>query len=346
VIAIVGGGTALVGDPSGKSDMRQMLTLEQIDENMAGIKKQLACFIDLSDPKKGLILNNADWLKELRYLEFLRDIGPHFSVNRMLTAECFKQRLEKGLSFLEFNYMLLQSYDFLHLYRTQHCTLQMGGDDQWSNMLGGMELIRRLVPGGKAFCLTFPLLTTSDGKKMGKTEKGAVWLDKERTSPYEYFQFWRNVEDSKVQDCLAYFTDLPMDEVRRLGALKDAAINEAKVVLAFEATRLLHGETEAQLAREAAAKLFSGEAGHGNEPEVSIPRATVEVGLEILEFLVATGIAPSKSEARRIVTQGGLVMNGQKVEDINYKVSVQDFKGTEGCLVRKGKKHYYRCRIS
>jgi len=244
-----------------------MLTRDQIRANMDGIKRQLAKFIDMSDPARGLILDNADWLASLNYLDFLREIGPHFSVNRMLTAECFKQRLEKGLSFLEFNYMLLQSYDFLHLYRAEHCSLQMGGDDQWSNMLGGMELVRRLVPQGKAFCLTFPLLTTSDGRKMGKTEKGAVWLDGERTSPYEYFQFWRNVEDAKVKDCLAYFTELPMDEVESLGRLEGAAINEAKVVLAYEATRLLHGEKEAVAAREAAAQLFSGGAGHGDAPE-------------------------------------------------------------------------------
>ena len=346
VIAVVGGGTALVGDPSGKSDMRQMLTREQIDTNMAGIKQQLERFVDMSDPSRGIILNNADWLVPLHYLEFLREIGPHFSVNRMLTAECFRQRLEKGLSFLEFNYMLLQSYDFLHLYREQACTIQMGGDDQWSNILGGMELVRRLVPNGKSFCITFPLLTTSDGKKMGKTEKGAVWLDADRTSPYEYFQFWRNVEDAKIRDCLAYFTELPMTEVDRLGQLAGAAINEAKVVLAYEATRLLHGEKEAILAREAAAQLFAGVSGHGNEPEVVIDRKVLGDGLEVLEFLVITGIAPSKSEARRLVAQGGLVINGQKVEDMSYRVTPNDFLGAEGCLIRKGKKHHYRSRIS
>lgn len=346
VIAIVGGGTGLVGDPSGKSDMRQMLTREQIRINMQGIKDQLTKFIDLSDPARGIVLDNADWLASLNYLEFLREIGPHFSVNRMLTAECFKQRLEKGLSFLEFNYMLLQSYDFLHLYRTEHCSLQMGGDDQWSNMLGGMELVRRLVPQGKAFCLTFPLLTTSDGRKMGKTEKGAVWLDGERTSPYEYFQFWRNVEDAKVKDCLAYFTDLPMEEVARLGALQGAAINEAKVVLAYEATRLLHGEKEAETAREAASQLFSGGGGHGDAPEVFISREALGEGLDVVDFLVATTIVPSKSEGRRLVSQGGLVINGQKVQDMSYRITEKDFHGAEGCLIRKGKKHYYRSIIS
>jgi tyrosyl-tRNA synthetase len=242
--------------------------------------------------------------------------------------------------------MLLQSYDFLHLYREQACTIQMGGDDQWSNILGGMELVRRLVPNGKSFCITFPLLTTSDGKKMGKTEKGAVWLDADRTSPYEYFQFWRNVEDAKIRDCLAYFTELPMTEVDRLGQLAGAAINEAKVVLAYEATRLLHGEKEASLAREAAAQLFAGASGHGNEPEVVIDRKVLGDGLEVLEFLVITGIAPSKSEARRLVAQGGLVINGQKVEDMSYRVTPNDFLGAEGCLIRKGKKHHYRSRIS
>jgi tyrosyl-tRNA synthetase len=222
----------------------------------------------------------------------------------------------------------------------------MGGDDQWSNMLGGMELVRRLVPQGKAFCLTFPLLTTSDGRKMGKTEKGAVWLDGDRTTPYEYFQFWRNVEDAKVKDCLAYFTDLPMEEVDRLGALQGAAINEAKVVLAYEATRLLHGEKEAKMAREAASQLFSGREGGGDAPEVFIERQALGAGLDVVDFLVATAIVPSKSEGRRLVSQGGLVINGQKVQDMSYRITEKDFNGVEGCLIRKGKKHYYRSRIS
>lgn len=346
-IVVVGGGTALVGDPTGKTDMRQMLTVEGIASNLIGIKAQLGKFLDFSSPAKALMVNNYDWLKPLNYMELLREIGPHFSVNRMLTAECFKQRLEKGLSFLEFNYMILQSYDFLHLYRQETCTLQMGGDDQWSNILAGMELVRRLE-SAKAFCLTTPLLVTSDGKKMGKTEKGAVWLDPELTSPYEYFQFWRNVEDATVGKCLAYFTELPMVEVQRLAFLPGAQINDAKVVLAFEATKMVHGEAEAAKARETAAQLFTqGTAiGSGNEPEVEMARATLGSGLNVVDFLVAAQVVPSKSEGRRLVSQGGLAIHGEKVEDMGYLVTERDFRGAEGCLVRKGKKHYYRIRFS
>ncbi len=344
VIAVVGGATAMVGDPSGKTDMRQMLTTERIAENMVGIKKQLAKFIDFSSPDKAVLLNNADWLLPLKYIDFLREIGPHFSVNRMLTAECFRQRLEKGLSFLEFNYMLLQSYDFLHLYRAENCSLQIGGDDQWSNILAGMELVRRLSHG-KAFCITTPLLTTSDGKKMGKTEKGAVWLDPELTPPYEYFQYWRNVEDAVVKNCLSYFTELPMSEVNRLAALEGAGINEAKKVLAFEATRLLHGEEAARAARDSAEQLFAGGAAAGNEPEAVISRSDFADGMLILDFLVAATVAPSKGEARRLVQQGGIVINGVKVADQNLRIVGSVFNGNEGCLVRKGKKHYLRVRL-
>lgn len=343
VVAVVGGGTALVGDPTGKTDMRQMLTIERINDNMLGIKAQLAKFLDFSTSKKAIMVNNADWLEPLNYLTFLRDIGPHFSVNRMLTAECFKQRLEKGLSFLEFNYMLLQSYDFLHLYRTESCTLQMGGDDQWSNILAGMELVRRLS-SGHAFCLTTPLLTTSDGRKMGKTEKGAVWLDAAQTSPYEYFQFWRNVEDQAVERCLAFFTELPMDDIRRLAALKDAAINDAKVILAFETTKLLHGEAAAVEARATAGQLFAGGGAGGNEPELKIARASLP--LSVVDFLALAEVVPSKAEARRLVAQGGLAINGEKVDDINYQVALSAFDPASGCLVKKGKKHYFRIRFS
>ncbi len=346
VIVVVGGGTVMVGDPTGKSELRQMLTPETIANNMVGIKKQLAHFIDFSSPSRAIMVNNYDWLGSLNYLEFLREIGPHFSVNRMLTAECFKQRLEKGLSFLEFNYMLLQSYDFLHLYRKEKCTLQMGGDDQWSNILAGMELVRRLA-GGKAFCLTTPLLTTSDGRKMGKTEKGAVWLDGTLTSPYDYFQYWRNVEDSVVSNCLAYFTELPMAEVNRLASLSGAGINEAKKVLAYEATRMLHGQEAADQAALAAQKLFAGGAGAGgNEPEVFVGAADIHGGIGVLDLLVKTKIVPSKAEARRLVEQGGLAINGEKVDDIHVKITDSDFKGDSGCLVKKGKKHYFRLRLS
>lgn len=346
VIAIVGGGTALIGDPTGKTDMRQMLTGDSIRENMAGIKAQIGKFVDFATPAQGIMLNNADWLFKLEYLPFLREIGPHFSVNRMLTADCFKQRLEKGLSFLEFNYMLLQAYDFLHLYRTEACTIQMGGDDQWSNILAGMELVRRFTQG-KAFAITTPLWTTPDGRKMGKTEKGAVWLDGVQTSPYEYFQFWRNVDDAVVANSLAIFTELPMDEVRRLGALKDAQINDAKIVLAYECTRLLHGQEAADAARASAQQLFGGGAAPGgNEPEVLLTRSQLGQGLNVIDFLVLTAIVPSKAEGRRLVQQGGLSINGEKVEDMAYVVTESLFKGAEGCLVKKGKKHYYRTRIS
>ncbi|MBM4252548.1 MAG: tyrosine--tRNA ligase [Deltaproteobacteria bacterium] len=346
VVVVVGGGTVMVGDPTGKSELRQMLTAETITNNMVGIKKQLAHFIDFSSPARAVMVNNYDWLGPLNYLDFLREIGPHFSVNRMLTAECFKQRLEKGLSFLEFNYMLLQSYDFLHLYRQERCTLQMGGDDQWSNILAGMELVRRLA-GGKAFCLTTPLLTTSDGRKMGKTEKGAVWLDGTLTSPYDYFQYWRNVEDSVVGNCLAYFTELPMAEVSRLAALPGAGINEAKKVLAFEATRLLHGKEAAEQAALAAEKLFAGGvAAGGNEPEVLLAASDLGEGLGVLDLLVKTKVVPSKAEARRLVEQGGLAINGEKVDDIHVKIGKSAFKGDAGCLVKKGKKHYFRLRLS
>jgi len=346
VIVVVGGGTVMVGDPTGKTEMRQMLTPAVINQNMVGIQKQLSHFIDFSSPAKAIMVNNYDWLGSLNYLEFLREIGPHFSVNRMLTAECFKQRLEKGLSFLEFNYMLLQSYDFLHLYRQEQCTLQMGGDDQWSNILAGMELVRRLG-GGKAFCLTTPLLTTSDGRKMGKTEKGAVWLDPNLTSPYDYFQYWRNVEDAVVGNCLAYFTELPMAEVHRLAALPGAAINEAKTVLAYEATRLLHGQVAADQARGAASKLFAGGGGEsGGEPELSISAAIFGGGMTVVDLLLATKIMPSKSEARRLIEQGGLAINGEKIEDMNARIGREAFQDGAGCLVKKGKKHYYRLKIS
>jgi tyrosyl-tRNA synthetase len=374
VIAIGGGGTALVGDPTGKSEMRQLLTKDQINSNLVGIKKQLGVFLDFeahatdstlgaasSDPHKGgfqgpkgWVLNNVDWLQSLNYLEFLRDIGPHFSVNRMLTAECFKQRLEKGLSFLEFNYMLLQSYDFLHLNRNYGCTIQIGGDDQWSNILGGMELIRRMGDGSQAFCLTMPLLTTTDGRKMGKTEKGAVWLDGNLTSPYEYFQYWRNVEDAKVGECLAYFTELPMDEVRRLRALPGAQINQAKEILAFETTKILHGEKAAEEALKAAKNLFgggrggvspSGEEGNFDEPLVEISENDLQNGLDILELLRLCGLATSRGEARRLVTQGGVTLNSKEITDPGYRLTHQDFESPQGGLIRKGKKAYRRLKL-
>ena len=335
-ICLIGGGTAMVGDPSGKTDMRKMMTPETIEQNGECFKKQMARFIDFSEDK-AVMANNADWLMQLNYVGFLREIGAHFSVNRMLTAECFKQRLEKGLSFLEFNYMIMQGYDFLELNRRYGCVMQMGGDDQWSNILAGADLIRR-KESKAAFGLTFTLLTKSDGKKMGKTEKGALWLDPEKTSPYEFYQYWRNVDDADVQKCLSLLTFLPMEEVRRLGALKDQAINEAKKVLAFEVTKLVHGEAEAAKAKEAAEALFGGAGALDNAPTVKIAQA--QLGGKIIDIMAEGGIIASKSEGRRLVQQGGLLLGDAKVTDLDAVLTAQDF--TDGSvLLRKGKKSYF-----
>jgi tyrosyl-tRNA synthetase len=334
-IALLGGGTTMVGDPSGKSDMRKMLLKEQIEHNAQNFKKQFSRLIDFSEGK-AIMANNADWLLKLNYVEFLREVGVHFSVNKMLTAECYKQRLEKGLSFLEFNYMLMQSYDFLELNRRYGCIMQMGGDDQWSNILGGVDLIRR-KEAKPAYGMTFTLLTTSEGKKMGKTEGGAVWLDKEKTSPYDFYQYWRNVNDSDVEKCLALLTFLPMSEVRRLGALKDSEINEAKKVLAFEVTKLIHGEEEAEMARNAAEALFSGGSDRSSVPTTEIEKS--KLSLNIVDLLVDTNILPTKSEVRRLIKQGGLSINDKKVEDPNLLLNDDDFiDGT--VLIRRGKKTY------
>lgn len=339
-IALVGGGTAMVGDPSGKTDMRKMLTKEEIAQNVRCIKAQMEKFIDFSDGK-AILENNADWLLNLNYVDFLREIGVHFSVNRMLTAECFKQRLEKGLSFLEFNYMLMQGYDFLELNRRHGCVMQLGGDDQWSNMLSGVDLIRR-KENKPAFAMTCTLLTNSEGKKMGKTENGALWLDKEKTSPYDFYQYWRNVNDSDVEKCLALLTFLPMDEVKRLGALKDAEINEAKKVLAFEVTKLIHGEEEALKAKSAAEALFSTGGDMSNVPTAAI--SSDKIGSSLLDILVETKIIPSKGEGRRLIQQGGLSVNNEKVTDINFAVTNEHF--AEGSmLVKRGKKNFNRIVI-
>lgn len=338
-IAILGGGTAMIGDPSGRTDMRKMLTEEQIDYNASCFKKQISRFVDFSEGK-ALMINNADWLRNLNYVAFLREVGSQFSVNRMLTAECYKSRMEKGLTFIEFNYMLLQSYDFLMLYRKYGCKLQMGGDDQWSNILSGADLIRRLERG-EAYGITFPLLTTSSGKKMGKTEAGAVWLDPEKTSPYDFYQYWRNTDDRDVERFLALYTFLPMDEVRRLGALKDREINEAKKVLAYEVTRLTHGEAAAEEAKKAAEALF-GEVGDGSSvPAVALDRNTVLSGLTMADLLVAAKLAVSKSEARRLIIQGGITLNDQRVADFNQMVTVEDFPANQA-LIKKGKKQFQR----
>jgi tyrosyl-tRNA synthetase len=336
-IVILGGGTAMIGDPSGKTELRQMLTQEKIDYNASCFKEQLSRFIDFEDDK-ALMLNNGDWLLELNYIEFLRDIGSQFSVNRMLTAECFKSRLEKGLSFIEFNYMLLQSYDFLVLFRKHGCRLQMGGDDQWSNILYGADLIRRLE-GKEAYGVTFPLLTTSTGRKMGKTEAGAVWLDPAKTSPFEFYQYWRNTDDRDVRRFLALYTFLPMVEVERLGALQDQQINEAKKVLAFEVTRQTHGEAEALKAQQAAEALFGGTTDSAAIEVMELHRAELGPGIPILELLLRAGLASSKSEARRLIEQGGVIVQEVKITSIDHKVTAADLQ--DGRLtIKKGKKQF------
>lgn len=338
-IALVGGGTGMIGDPSGRTDLRKMLTPEDIDRNVQGIKAQLSHYLDFSDGR-ALLLNNADWLLKLNYIEVLREVGVHLSVNRMLTAECFKTRLERGLSFIEFNYMLLQSYDYLVLYRNYGCRLQMGGDDQWSNIISGADLIRR-TEGVEAYGVTSPLITTSSGRKMGKTEAGAVWLDANRTSVFDFYQYWRNTEDADVQRFLAFYTFLPMDEVRRLGALQDKDINEAKKVLAFEVTRLAHGEEEARKAQQAAEAAFGSGGNQEGMPTTDIAKNEIQAGIGILDLLIRTGLAPSRKEGRRLVEQGGIVINGASVTDFNRVVGADDLEDDK-IIIRKGKKTFHR----
>ena len=338
-IALVGGGTVMIGDPSGKSDMRKMLTLDDINRNAEKIHQQLSHFLNFSQGK-ALMANNADWLLGLNYVEFIRDIGVHFSVNRMLTAECYKQRLERGLTFLEFNYMLMQGYDFLELFKRHGCRLQMGGDDQWSNMLAGADLIRR-KEREDAFACTFKLLMTHEGKKMGKTERGALWLDPELCSPYEFYQYWRNVSDQDVSKSLSMLTFLPMDEVRRLSALEGADINEAKKVLAFECTKIVHGEDEAQKAQEASAALFSGGSAMDEVPTYAISRDELEADSRLTTLLNTSGLCTSKSEARKMVMQGAVAIGDEKVTDIDTLISYEQI-GSDGLLLRRGKKNYVR----
>ncbi len=338
-IALMGGGTAMVGDPSGKTDLRRMMTPETIQHNVDGIQRQMARFLDFSDGK-AIIENNADWLLKLNYVEFLREIGVHFSVNQMLTAECYKQRMEKGLTFLEFNYMLMQGYDFLELFRRHGCRLQLGGDDQWSNVLAGADLIRR-KEREKAFALTFKLLLTSEGVKMGKTEKGALWLDPEKTTPYEFYQYWRNVDDADVQKCLALLTFLPMDEVLRLGALEGSEINEAKRVLAFEVTKLIHGEDEAEKAQQAAAALFGGGALQGSVPTTEITRAALSEDSRVTSLLALCGLAKSRGAARKLVEQNAVSVGDAKITDVDACVSAEDIPA-DGLMLRVGKKSYHR----
>lgn len=342
-IALVGGGTGMVGDPSHRTDMRQMMTLDTIEHNVNCFKEQLSRFIEFGEDK-AIIINNAEWLRKLNYIDFIRDIGVHFSVNRMLTAECFKSRMEKGLSFFEFNYMIMQSYDFLELNRRYNCKMQLGGSDQWSNIIGGVELIRR-IDQKEAYGLTFKLLTTSDGVKMGKTQKGAVWLDPKKTTPYEFYQYWRNVADSDVEKCLGLLTFLPMDEVRRLGALEGSEINKAKEILAYEVTKIVHGEDEAKKAEEASKALFAGGASGGSIPSTTLDKSEFENGINILDILVKLNLAPSKSEARRLVTQGGIKVNDVKVETIEHSITLNDFNENK-ILIQKGKKVFHQVEIN
>jgi tyrosyl-tRNA synthetase len=341
-IALVGGGTAMIGDPSGRTDMRRMLTREDIDHNVSCIKKQLSRLIDFSEGK-AILVDNADWLLDLNYIDFLRDVGSHFSVNRMLTAECFKQRLEKGLSFLEFNYMLMQGYDFYVLNEKYNCKMQLGGDDQWSNMIAGMELVRK-KSGKQVYGMTCTLLTNSEGNKMGKTAKGALWLDPKKTTPYEFYQYWRNVDDADVDKCLRLLTFVPMDEVRKLCALEGAEINKAKEVLAFEVTKAIHGEEEAIKAQNASRALFEGAKEEGSIPFTEFENSIFEKGIGILNLLKETGLTKSNSEGRRLIEQGGITIDENKVEDVNKIITLDDFIDGK-ILIRKGKKVYHQIRI-
>lgn len=336
-ICLVGGGTGTVGDPSGRTDMRKMLTDEDIEHNCECFKKQMARFIDFSDDK-ALMINNGQWLRKLNYIELLRDVGPHFSVNRMLTAECYKQRLERGLTFLEFNYMIMQAYDFMELNRNFGCQLELGGDDQWSNIIAGVELIRR-KEAKPAYGMTFNLLTNSEGKKMGKTAKGALWLDSKKTSPYDFYQYWRNIADSDVEKCLALLTFLPMEEVRRLGSYQDQKINEAKKILAFEVTKLVHGEDEAIKAQQAAEALFGGKGNMENAPTIAVTEA--DFGQKLLDILVAAKVFDSKGAGRRLIAQNGVSIGDDKWTDVDRVLTADDVAG-DGMLVRKGKKKFYR----
>ena len=342
-IALLGGGTGMIGDPSGRTDMRQMLTPETIQHNCDCFKKQMSRFIDFSDDK-ALLVNNAEWLMNLNYVNLLREVGPHFSVNRMLTAECYKQRMERGLSFLEFNYMIMQSYDFYMLYQKYGCNMQFGGDDQWSNMLGGTELIRRKL-GKDAYAMTITLLLNSEGKKMGKTQSGAVWLDPEKTSPFDFFQYWRNVSDSDVLKCIRMLTFLPLEEIDAMENWEGAQLNQAKEILAFELTKLVHGEEEAAKAREASHALFAGGGDSAHMPTVELSAADFADGdLDILALLVKTELAPSRSDARRAVEQGGVSVADAKVTDIKTSYSADSF-GADGLVVKRGKKKFVKVLV-
>ena len=342
-IALIGGGTAMIGDPSGKNDMRKMMTKETIANNVASIKKQMEKFIDFSDDK-ALIVNNADWLLDLNYVDFLREVGVHFSVNKMLTAECFKQRMEKGLTFLEFNYMLMQGYDFYVLNQKYGCKMELGGDDQWSNMIAGVNLVRKKARG-EAYAMTCTLLTNSQRQKMGKTVGGALWLDPEKTSPYDFFQYWRNIDDADVYKCLCLLTFLPMDEVRRLSELKDSEINKAKEVLAFEITKIVHGEEEATKALEAARALFANGGKSADMPTTYMEKARLDEGIDFISLLVETGLVATRSEGRRLITQGGASVNDVKETAFDRVYTTADLDADGSLIIKKGKKGYHQVKV-
>lgn len=341
-IALVGGGTGMVGDPSDRNDMRQMMQDETLNNNVECFKRQLAKFIDFEDDK-AIMVNNADWLKNLNYINFVREVGVHFSVNRMLSAECFKNRMEKGLSFFEFNYMIMQSYDFLELNRRYNCKMQLGGSDQWSNIIGGVELIRRMDQKD-AYGLTFKLLTTSEGIKMGKTQKGAIWLDENKTSPYEFYQYWRNVADSDVKKCLSLLTFLPLSEIEELCSVEGSEINKAKEVLALEITKIIHGEYEANKAKEASLALFAGGISGGSIPSTDMEKSIFDEGINLLELMLNLKLVPSKAEARRLVQQGGVKVRDEKVEDINLIITSEYFNDGK-LLIQKGKKVFHQVNL-
>lgn len=342
-IALIGGGTAMIGDPSGRTDMRQMMTKEMIDHNCECFKKQMSRFIDFGEGK-AMMVNNADWLLDLNYVEVLREVGACFSVNRMLTAECYKQRMEKGLSFLEFNYMIMQSYDFYSLYQKYGCNLQFGGDDQWSNMIGGMELIRRKL-GKEANAMTITLLTNSEGKKMGKTQKGAVWLDAEKTTPYEFYQYWRNVDDGDVIKCMKLLTFIPMSEINEYAKLEGAELNKAKEALAYSLTELVHGKEEADKAQAAAKALFAGGADDSNMPTTEVEQSDLEDGkITVLSLMIKAGMIKSNCEGRRLIQQGGISVNDEKISDVFTSVSADELK--DSVIVKKGKKVFHKFTLA
>lgn len=341
-VVLIGDGTTMIGDPSGRTDMRKMLSIEDIRANAEKFKEQMSRFIDFSDDK-AILAYNADWLMKLEYIPFLREIGADFSVNRMLTAECYKSRMEKGLTFLEFNYMIMQAYDFYTLNKKYNCKLECGGDDQWSNILAGTDLIRRKTQS-RAYGLTFTLLTTSDGKKMGKTMGGAVWLDRNKTTPYEFFQYWRNIEDSSVEKCLGLLTFLPMEEVKRLGALEGSEINKAKETLAYEVTKIVHGKEDADKALEASKAIFASNSSSENAPTTFIDKTNLDTGIDIVSLLKQTGLAPTSSEAKRLIDQGGILVNDEKISDKTFKVDSSMLK--DGLImIKKGKKTFHQVKV-